>query len=143
MKKLKAVTLIEITLAIALIGFITGVAYPAYTQYAKKNVLTDGILAASRAKSEISRVYTEELELTNATGSFDFKKGSVSWTAGVITITYQIPGSTPAECSIASSTANTCAQLVITGSIVNDALVWNCSNTGTNPLPADDVPSNC
>jgi type IV pilus assembly protein PilE len=62
-------TLIELMIAVAVIGILAAVAYPAYTDSVKKGRRSDAKIALTNAAQALERFYNENNSTYNATGS--------------------------------------------------------------------------
>ncbi|WP_299235690.1 type IV pilin protein [uncultured Halomonas sp.] len=53
-------SLIELMIAVAVIGILASIAYPSYQQYVERSRLSDGQAGLMQAASEMERCYTKE-----------------------------------------------------------------------------------
>ena len=60
-------TLIEMLIAVAIIGIIVGIAYPSYTRYVERSLRTDAHAGLLQAASEMERCYSRQYSYTGCT----------------------------------------------------------------------------
>ncbi|HAZ97968.1 MAG TPA: type IV pilin [Halomonas sp.] len=53
-------TLIEMLIAVAIIGIVAGIAYPSYTRYVERSLRTDAHAGLLQAASELERCYSRQ-----------------------------------------------------------------------------------
>jgi type IV pilus assembly protein PilA len=106
----KGFTLIELMIVVAIIGILAAVALPAYQDYTIRARVTEGVLAASAIKTDISEGTTLN-DLNNAVATWNARNGGLGastkfvtsvlavTTTGVTTVTFNAPavGIKPAE----------------------------------------------
>jgi len=59
-KHQRGFTLIELMIAVVIIGIIASIAYPSYTRYVERSVRSDGQTALLQAASEMERCYSRD-----------------------------------------------------------------------------------
>jgi type IV pilus assembly protein PilE len=57
-------TLIEMLIAVAIIGIVAGIAYPSYTRYVERSLRTDAHAGLLQAASEMERCYSRQYNYT-------------------------------------------------------------------------------
>lgn len=62
----KGITLLELMTVIAIVGLLTGIAYPAYTSYVLRAHRVDAKIALTSAAQNLERYYTERNTFTGA-----------------------------------------------------------------------------
>lgn len=66
MKKTAGITLIELLIAVAIVGILASIAYPSYMESVRKSRRADATAALSNAAQALERYYTEKNTYLNA-----------------------------------------------------------------------------
>lgn len=135
----KGFTLIELMIAVAIVGILSAVALPAYQDYTIRSQVTEGISLASGAKSGIVEYHSNKGALPGAS-DVDFDGASGKYVAsvaigadGIITATF---GGDANE-KITESDKNT---IVLTPEETTEGNIkWGCSGT----VEAKYLPASC
>lgn len=69
-------TLIELMIAVAVIGILAAVAYPSYQEYLRKSRRTDAKIALMQAAQSMERYYTERMTFVGAAAGTVFPTAS-------------------------------------------------------------------
>ncbi|RLA40336.1 MAG: prepilin-type cleavage/methylation domain-containing protein [Gammaproteobacteria bacterium] len=140
-------TLIELMAVVAIVSILAVIAIPAYLDYVVRSKVSEGMVFVSEAKTSVSEYYysTKEMaENNNQAGlsppdDYDkpggfIKKLEISSapTAGYITITFKIPGSSAdgKELQLIPAT---------TGGLIS----WTCTPPADNGISVNQIPPNC
>ena len=126
-------TLIELMIVVAIIGILAAVALPAYRDYTIRAKVSELLLAASSAKTDVSEFANTQggmpltASLTVETQASDYV-ASVVWASGVITAT-----ATAKEPAISGAT------ITLAGTYAGGQVTWVCSGS----VLAKYRPSSC
>ena len=85
-------TLIELMIIVAIIGVLTAIALPAYSDYAKRAKITEAILAMSKCKGDVSSHLQSNRFLPSVANSFGCES-STSMTSYVASLQTGTDGS--------------------------------------------------
>lgn len=123
-KAQKGFTLIELMITVAIVGILAAVALPAYQDYTVRAQVSEGLLLADGAKTNVIEYYANNGSLpatsdaanyTSATGKY--VSGVAIGTNGVITSTF---GGDNANANISGKTIS------LTPTIADGNLTWSC-----------------
>lgn len=145
MKKSKGFTLVELMAVVAIVSILATVALSAYTDYAIRGKVSEGMAFLAEAKTSVSEYYYTNNTLPTrneqaglpAEDDYDrhefIRRLELSTAApGVITITFKLPG---------SSSDGRRLQLT---PLTRDGLVnWECLPPDDNGISISRVPPNC
>ena len=134
-------TIIELMIAIAIVGILLAIAIPAYQNHLKRASVTEGIVLASTAKNAVAQYYqaTNSLPTSNtmaglvvSTSIVGSDVSSVSVGAlGTITVTYT-----------AGNVGTSALTLTLTPSIANSgSITWVIGSSGTTGVPQKWCPT--
>ena len=139
----KGFTLIELMIVVAIIGILAAVALPAYQDYTVRAKVSEVILAASSAKTNVAEAaqvnsgmpavasVTIDSQASKYVSGVAYTQTSAS--VGVITVT-----TTAADSKISNQT------LSMTGTYAaNGQVIWVCAAGATSPINATYLPSSC
>lgn len=133
MKKQSGFTLIELMIAVAIVGILAAIALPAYKNYTDRAKISEGLSMAERAKLLVAENHTQGNDFnagwtditaagTGAAAPTNNVKGlAITQTNGVITITYAQ--------GIGTATKEETASISLTPDFGDIYVRWECKTT--------------
>ena len=79
----KGFTLIELMIVVAIIGILAAVALPAYQDYTVRAKVSEGLIAASSARTAVSEVYANAGRMLPSAASMNVQTQDSQWVASV------------------------------------------------------------
>ena len=79
----KGFTLIELMIVVAIIGILAAVALPAYQDYTVRAKVSEGLIAASAARTAVSEVYANAGRMLASAPSMNIQTQDSQWVASV------------------------------------------------------------
>jgi len=133
-------TLVELMVTLAVLSFLITIAMPAYQNYTIRTKISELMVFADLARSNLSEYYmssgempgTPEQANINTDASQSEYIGSVAFssTASTATITYTV------------SNLSVTGDIALVGTATANGIVWSCSTPATT-LSSEYLPQNC
>ena len=139
--KQRGFTIIELMIAIAIVGVLAAIAIPSYQDYIKRAKVSEGLVLAAQAKIAVAEYYQSNGSFPSTTaqaGLSTIAGNSVSGisvnTSGLIDITYK----TAANGGVGTNSL----VLRLTPTESSGVITWAVTSTGTTGVPSKWCPSN-
>lgn len=145
-------TLIELMIVIAIIGILAAVALPAYQDYTIRARVTEGILAASTARTAVSETYANAGRMDMPAVSVGVEDQSSAMVASVDWQNYTATsGDVVVTLTTATSLGGAAGKTLIlravggvTNGLPNGKVAWSCGKgTGAAGVPSKYLPGSC
>lgn len=143
MKKISGFTLLELMIAITIVGILASLAVPAYRDYTIRAKVSEAINMAAAAKFSVSEYFINEGELpdnaaeaglsnvsTHYLQSLTYQKSSNQGRV-ILTLTNNVGGAANGK------------KIMLSASISNDLLTWDCQPAAQDGLAGKYLPSSC
>ncbi len=124
-------TLIELMIVVAIIGILAAVALPAYRDYTVRAKVSEVVLAASSAKTNIAEYVNSSGALPPASYAIDSQTSK--YVSGVTWDGTKIVATAQGDSAIATST------ITLTAAASGGQVAWTCGGT----IAAKYLPSSC
>lgn len=140
----KGFTLIELMIVVAIIGILAAVALPAYQDYTVRAKVSEGLIAASSARTAVSEVYANAGKMLPTANSMNVQTQASQWVASV-GWTYTDDNSGDIVVTLQNVTglgaaAGTTLILRASGTSTTGAVAWQC---GKGTILSKYLPGSC
>jgi len=144
-------TLIELMIVVAIVGILSSVAIPAYSDYTVRAEVTEAIAAAGAAKTSVADYYyaNDALPTSNSEAGLGAGTSYATDVIGEITVGSEggenlDPGEIQVKFKDFGGSVSVGDTILFIPETTNSSIGWNCSVTDTNAtLPAEYAPANC
>ncbi len=135
--KNKGFTIIELMIAVAIIGVLAAIAIPAYQNYIIRAKVSEALTFASQAKTAVSEYYQSQGSLPTSNTQAGLAAASSISGTNVSSVSIDTNGAITVTTSIATISGNIMFSPATSASGIN----WSC--TGGGSLDNQYRPSNC
>ena len=143
----KGFTLIELMIVVAIIGILAAIALPAYQDYTVRAKVSEGLVAASAARTSVAEVYANAGKMLPSADSMNIQSqssnyvSSIGWSKvddnnGHVIVTMTTNTGL-------SGAASKTLELRGEGTSSTGAVLWKCGKGATNPIPTKYLPGSC
>lgn len=138
--KNKGFTIIELMIAVAIIGVVAAIAIPAYQNYIIRAKVSEALTFASQAKTAVSEYYQSQGTLPTSSTQAGLATSVTGTNVSQVTISGQ--GLITVTASIAGvPTGN--SNIIFTPTVSSSGVTWVCTTGGGTTLDNQYRPSNC
>jgi len=143
----KGFTLIELMIVVAIIGILAAVALPAYQDYTVRAKVSEGLIAASSARTGVAEVYANAGTMLPSAASMNIQTQDSRWVASVDWVRTGADGGDVVVMlkndTGLGAAANTSLTLRAVGVPATGAVQWTCGKSTASPIPTKYLPGSC
>jgi type IV pilus assembly protein PilA len=140
----KGFTLIELMIVVAIIGILAAVALPAYQDYTVRAKVSEGLIAASAARTAVSEVYANSGKMLNSAASMNVQSQTSQWVNKVDwTYSDDDGGDVVVTLNDVAGLGNARGKTLILrakGTVSTGAVAWTC---GKGTIESKYLPGSC
>ena len=134
-------TLLELMIVIGILGILLTIGLPAYAEYAVRAKISEGLMAMSPAKIAVSEYAIVEGTLPTSATSAGIGSVNTKYVEG---LSLNSSGAILVDVDEAEVGApGGVIQLVLEPTVTGNAIVWNCTASGTDASNLIYVPAAC
>ncbi len=140
----KGFTLIELMIVVAIIGILAAIALPAYQDYMVRAKVSEGVLAASSARTAVAETFSQKNTMALSNDSMGVQSQDSRYVASVV-----YSGSSPTQGDVTvtlkpnnelGAASGTTLILRGSGNTTTGTIAWTC---GKGTINAKYLPSSC
>ena len=143
----KGFTLIELMIVVAIIGILAAIALPAYQDYTVRAKVSEGLVAASAARTSVAEVYANAGKMLPSADSMNVQSQSSNY---VSSIGWSKVDDNNGRIIVTLTTntglggaASTTIELRGAGTSTTGAVIWTCGKGAASPIPTKYLPGSC
>ena len=140
----KGFTLIELMIVVAIIGILAAIALPAYQDYMVRAKVSEGVLAASSARTAVAETFSQKNRMDLSNDSMGVQTQDSRYVASVV---YSGTSATQGDVTVTlkpnnelGAASSTTLILRGAGNTTTGTIAWTC---GKGTINAKYLPSSC
>lgn len=133
--KNKGFTIIELMIAVAIIGVLAAIAIPAYQNYIIRAKVSEALTFASQAKTAVAEYYQSQGALPTSNSQAGLAASITGTNVSAVSV------DTVGAITVTTSIANVTGNIKFSPTVSGSGITWSCTAGGT--LDNQYRPSNC